>query len=194
VILTEGDDKKMAEEKKKEDKKEEKDKGNFKNDILIILLVSLNLLTMLGAAGIIFYTYINQPRKEGIVDVVTSENRVQEVMGSSEIDYEDDGELVMGPTFPLERFIVNLSDKGGIRYLNVLIDLELNNEDLTDEIEKRLPQIRDTILVLLSSKKFKQISDIDGKRRLRDEIIQTINSLLTTGRIKNVYFTNFVIN
>jgi flagellar FliL protein len=173
---------------------DEKASAQGSKHILIMILISLNLLTMLGVAGIVFWAYVNEPQQEGIVDVVTNENRVREVMGSDEVDYEDDGDAMMGPTFPLERFIVNLADKGGGRYLNVIIDLELNNEELTDEIEKRLPQIRDTILVLLSGKRYDQISDVDGKRRLRDEIMKTINTLLTTGRIKSVYFTNFVIN
>ena len=129
----------MADEKDRKEPGEVK-KGDKKN-ILIISLLSLNMFTMLAAAGVIFYTYINQPRKESIVDVITSEKRVGEVMGSEERDQEDEEEGTMGPTFPLERFIVNLADRGGGRYLNILIDIELNNEELTDEIEKRLPQI-----------------------------------------------------
>lgn len=181
----------MADKKDNENKEV---KGSGKKDLIIIILVLFNIIAMLTMAGILFYSYINAPKQEGIVDVVTSEKRVSEVMSGSEYEIEDEGEHSMGPTFPLERFIVNLADKGGTRYLNVLMDLELNSDELIDEIEKRLPQVRDTILVLLSSKRFDQISDIDGKRRLRDEIMQTINSILTTGRIKNVYFTNFVIN
>ena len=187
----------MAEKKDKDkDIENKEEKSGSKKDLIIIILIAFNILTMLTMAGILFYSHINAPKHEGIVDVVKSEKRVNEVMEGAEDDVEDDSEneSAMGPTFPLERFIVNLSDKGGTRYLNVLMDLELNNEELTDEIEKRLPQLRDTILVLLSSKRFDQIADIDGKHRLRDEIMQTINSLLTTGRIKNVYFTNFVIN
>ena len=183
----------MAAENDKE-KKEEQTKSAGKKDLLIIVLIVFNILTMMTMAGIVFYVYLNQPKQEGIVDIVKNQSRMEESLSKDFDDVEEFGEDVMGPTFPLERFIVNLSDKGGTRYLNVLIDLELNNDHLIDEIERRLPQIRDTILVLLSSKRYEQIADIDGKRRLRDEIIQTINSLLTTGRLKNIYFTNFVIN
>lgn len=185
----------MAEEQKKE--KEEEKKESKPKDIKIILifaLISLNMIAMLAVAGFTFYAYVKQPKKESIVDVVTDEKRANEVINEEVADEDDEGDGIMGPTFPLERFTVNLADKDGSRYLSVHIDLELSSENLTDEIEKRLPQIRDTILVLLSSKRYDQIETIDGKRQLRDEIMHTISGLLTTGRIKNVYFTNFVIN
>ena len=59
----------------------------------------------------------------------------------------------IGPIYPLETFIVNLVGNQGKSYLKAKIELELNDEKLKKEIDKRLPQFRDTILTLLSSKK-----------------------------------------
>jgi flagellar FliL protein len=49
------------------------------------------------------------------------------------------------------------------------------------------------ILLLLSSKTLEQIQDIDGKIALRNELVSRINQALQQGRIKNLYFTEFVI-
>jgi flagellar FliL protein len=102
-------------------------------------------------------------------------------------------EQPLGPIHSLETFIVNLADKGGKRYLRVTMDLELGNIELEDEIVKRMPQVRDSILMILPSKQFSDISSIEGKIALRDEIMGSINDFLTQGKITNIYFKEFVV-
>ena len=99
----------------------------------------------------------------------------------------------IGPIYPLEPFIVNLMDPGGKRYLKVTLELELSNEKMKPEMDKRLPQLRDTILTLLSSKSFKDICDLSGKYQLRAEILANLNRYLKTGKVKSVYFTEFIV-
>ena len=102
-------------------------------------------------------------------------------------------EAPMGPIFSLETFIVNLADKGGNRYLRVTMDLELANPELEAEISQRLPQVRDSILMILPTKRFEDISTMQGKISLRDEILETINGYLAQGKITNIYFKEFVV-
>ena len=102
-------------------------------------------------------------------------------------------EKMLGPIFPLDTFIVNLADKGGKRYLRITIDLELDSEELESEIAKRLPQIRDSILTILPTKRFEDISSAKGKTALRDQMMEKINGLLARGRIANIYFKEFVV-
>jgi flagellar FliL protein len=99
----------------------------------------------------------------------------------------------LGPIFALETFIVNLADKGGNRYLRITMDLELGNPELESEIQKRLPQVRDSILMILPSKRFADISPMAGKIALRDEILETLNGFLIQGEISNIYFKEFVV-
>lgn len=102
-------------------------------------------------------------------------------------------EQSIGPIYSLATFIVNLADKGGNRYLRVTMDLELGNPELETELTKRLPQVRDSILMILPSKRFDDISSAEGKTALRDELLEKINSLLTQGKITNIYFKEFVV-
>jgi len=81
----------------------------------------------------------------------------------------------------------------GKRYLKVKMDLELNDEKPSAEIERRLPQLRDTILTTLSSKNYEEISSLDGKMQLRAEIMAMLNQYLKTGKITNIYFTEFIV-
>ncbi len=98
-----------------------------------------------------------------------------------------------GSMFPIESFIVNLAGAGGKRFLKATIDLELDKSETTEEVKARLPQVKDSILILLSSKTFEEVYTVQGKFKLRDEIISRTNSFLKTGKVKNIYFTEFVI-
>lgn len=100
---------------------------------------------------------------------------------------------MIGPIMELETFIVNLADPGGKRFLRVTMDLELSSDDVQKEVATRLPQVRDAILMVLPTKRFEDISHTEGKMALRDELIASLNQLLTTGRINNIYFKEFVV-
>jgi flagellar FliL protein len=102
-------------------------------------------------------------------------------------------EEIASQTYPLETFVVNLNDPGGKRYLKTNIELEFFSEEVKAELERRLPQLRDLILLQLSSKSLDEIQSVDGKIALRGELIQRINQTLTSGKIRNLYFTEFVI-
>lgn len=97
-----------------------------------------------------------------------------------------------GFMFSLDPFIVNLFDDRGVRYLKVRLDIEL--WDLTEEeMAKKNPKIRDSLIVLLSSKKYEEIGSLEGKARLREEILFRLNRILGEGKAKEVYFTDFVV-
>jgi flagellar protein FliL len=99
----------------------------------------------------------------------------------------------IGEIYELETFIVNLSGGSGNNYLKVKINLELNNVELKTELEKRLPQFRDAVLSLLSSKTIAEVKTIEGKSQIRAEILTTLNQYLKTGKITNVYFSDFIV-
>ncbi len=101
-------------------------------------------------------------------------------------------ELEEGGIFELEPFIVNLADTTKIRYLKINIKLELMKSKYADDLNARLPQIRDTLLLLLSSKEFAAIRTVEGKMELRDEVLQRVNAIFRNNKVKMAYFTDFV--
>ena len=56
-----------------------------------------------------------------------------------------------------------------------------------------MPQLRDGILLLLSSKSMEEIQGIEGKIALRSELVMRVNQILKQGKVRNLYFTEFVI-
>ena len=93
----------------------------------------------------------------------------------------------------LDPFIVNLADAQGQRYLKAVIQLETDNASADGEINGKLPQIRDEILMILSNKTFDDIATVSGKRMLKREIVSAINRYLASGQVTQVYFTEFVV-
>ncbi|MBN2809571.1 MAG: flagellar basal body-associated FliL family protein [Deltaproteobacteria bacterium] len=102
-------------------------------------------------------------------------------------------EPVILPVFALKPFVVNLADKKSRRYLKVTMKLELSNPELLEEVEKRQAQIRDVVLTLLSSKTADEISTMEGKFLLRQDIIKRVNVNLVTGKITKIYWEEFVV-
>ena len=128
---------------------------------ILVLLIGVMMMLMLGLGGGLFMMW-NQLSALNAQSVADAGGQPDEVVSL---------EQSLGPIFSLDTFIVNLADKGGTRYLRVTMDLELGNSDLEDELYKRLPQVRDSLLMILPSKRFEDISTVQGKTALRDEML-----------------------
>jgi len=101
-----------------------------------------------------------------------------------------------GPTeifFNFDPFIVNLRGTGAKRYLKATIVIEIDNPSIKKEIEIRTPQLRDTILFVLTSKSYNDLSSNEGKISLKHELMAHINRILRTGNLRAIYFTEFII-
>lgn len=95
--------------------------------------------------------------------------------------------------YALEPFIVNIYDGQELRYLRVKVEMEVSNEEAKSELTARQAQIRDTILVLLTTKTLLDVRDQQGKNQLRQEIFNAVGRLVTPGKVQRIYFTDFVV-
>lgn len=171
----------MAEEKEKKETEEteEKKSGGGSKLLLIVIIVLLLLLLIIG--GLVAYFLL-------------SSSNTQQAPQPQQIKKHKVSDLAqIGPIYPLDPFTVNLVSSNADRYLKCKIDLELSSPDVQKEIDKKLPAIRDMIIQILSSKTVEEIQTAKGKEKLKEEIKRKINSILTTGEVRHVYFTQFVI-
>ena len=150
---------------------------------ILILLIGFLMVLMLGMGGGLFMMW----NKLSAINIQANAN------AGEQPDQEEIIEQPIGTIFSLETFIVNLADKGGNRYLRITMDLELSIPEFESEIKKRLPQVRDSILMILPSKRFAEISSMEGKIALRDEIMETLNGFLIQGEVSKIYFKEFVV-
>lgn len=160
-----------------EDEKQEKKKG-FPLKLVILLVAVLGL----GGGG--FFVWQSGTLK-GLLGDDKPAHAAKGVAKEAGMD--------MGPIRSLDTFIVNLADPLGKRYLKVRMDLELTDEKMLPEIEKRLPQLKDTIVTTLSSKTYDDINTLEGKMHLRMEMMVLLNQHLKSGKVKNIFFTEFIV-
>ena len=150
---------------------------------ILVLLISVLMVLVLGLGGGLFMMW----------NKLSDLNAQTVAIASERAGVQGGAQNLVGPIFSLETFIVNLADPGGNRYLRVTMDLELANPEMEAEITQRLPQVRDSILMILPTKRFEDISTVEGKTTLRDEVVATLNDFLVQGNITNIYFKEFVV-
>jgi flagellar FliL protein len=173
----------MAEKKENQEVEEQKEKGGGNKLLLIVIIVLLLLLLIIG--GLVAYFLLSNTSDE----TQPSKQQQEKVIKKKKIS--DMAEV--GPIYPLDQFIVNLISNNANRYLKCKISFELDSPELQQEIDKKLPAVRDIIINILSSKSVEEIQTAKGKQKLKEEIKRKVNEILTTGEIRHVYFTEFVI-
>ncbi len=163
--------------------------------LIIVIFLFVLLLIVIGAIG---FLVVSGPSDENTATPAATEASAQNKGNAASAnknagtqrgsDYAN-----IGPMFPLQPFTLNLLSDGGARYVKCTIQLEENTELLQPELEKKTAIIRDIIIRSLTSKTFEEVSTTKGKERLKDELVGKINEVLTDGFVKNIYFTDFVV-
>lgn len=97
----------------------------------------------------------------------------------------------------LDIFTVNLQPEDNSQYLQVGLTVKVRETEVVQEITKQMPDIRNRILMLLSSKKATDIAGIQGKQLLSQQIVEEIKQSLDSEDlqedVREVLFTSFVI-
>ncbi|MDA8086548.1 MAG: flagellar basal body-associated FliL family protein [Nitrospiraceae bacterium] len=92
---------------------------------------------------------------------------------------------------PMEPFILNLSDPG--RFLKLTMQLEVEDQADAPLIDGLKAQIRDAVITLISSKSVDDLSTAEGKMQLKDDLVLRVNQVAGKPVVKNVYFTEFIM-
>jgi flagellar FliL protein len=94
-------------------------------------------------------------------------------------------------------FVVNLEGQSGSRFLQLTIELMTYDQSVTADIEQHMPVIRNNIVFLLSSVTYEQLSTLEGKQKLRADLLSEIQKVLKekTGKpgVEEVYLTSLVM-
>lgn len=116
-------------------------------------------------------------------------------------------DLSRPPTFvPMDPFVVNLAPAEGERYLQAVLALQVADSKTGDNVKGFMPMIRNEINKVLSSKLPSELSTMEGREALADEIVRRTNTVLGSaptkqsdgkaahaGPIQAVLFNSFII-
>lgn len=167
----------MAQEAPPEEVEVPKKKGK-----LIIIILAVVGLVVLVAGGIAVWLLTSAPDKS-------------KQAGAHDEHAEEEGEEHPPIYEKLEQFTVNLADQES--YLQTEIQLLLVDPEVQAKIKTRMPEVRDAIIRLLSSKTAEELSQPEGKDLLADEIQKEINRVLGIKKgsqgVKKVLFGAMII-
>jgi flagellar protein FliL len=97
----------------------------------------------------------------------------------------------------METFIANLQVEDIPQFLQTNITLQVDSEETTELLRQNMPQARNRVLLLLSSKKSSDILTLDGKKKLAEEIIEELKRPFSAHgskpEVTDVFFTSFVV-
>jgi len=161
----------------KEPEKKAEAGGGSKKKLMIIIAAVVVLLIGAGIGAFFFLNSQEEPNLTPEQEQAELERQAKEI----------------GPMVDLESFIVNILDQGEVRYLKAAITLEADTPEAATELTQRMPQVKDAILLLIGNKTFAELSDLQGRLQLRAELLNRVNSLLMVGKVKRIYFTDFVV-
>lgn len=162
-----------------------KDEGKKKGGKLKWIILLVLLLGLLGGGGWFGYKYFFAKKAD------TAEGAAAEGgQAAGEKAKEEAGktEIVTLPTF-----VVNLADPLGRRYLKLTVDVEMADQKAAEELRGAEPKVRDAIILLLSSKTFADLSSVESKIMLKNEIVERLNQVVPGNKVLRVYFTEMVI-
>lgn len=95
-------------------------------------------------------------------------------------------------TYTMETFNTNLTGLPR-RLIRMEVNLEMLDAEGFEEIINLGARGRDSIVRIINAKTFDDLESVQGKLHLKNEIIAQLNSQLERGVVKNVFFSDFVV-
>ncbi len=106
---------------------------------------------------------------------------------------DEENPIDFGETYAFKTFHLNLGNPLENHYIRLEVAAEYKGGDKQkEEIEKRLPQLRDAIGGVVSAKSREFLLGPDGKAQLRREILIKMNRYMTTP-MESVFITDLLI-
>ena len=167
-----------------------------KKDIVGFMLLALVTVNLLALSGMGYFLQkmwgqiheVSEIAKKAVEMKESDQPREPKSLGK-EIEPHKIGTL-----FPVDNMLVNINSDQGAKFLQVQMELELSDPAAESELKQKKAVLRDKVLVLLSSRSYKELREPEGMTKLRTDLARSINSILTVGEVKEVYFTQYHFN
>ncbi|HKA91051.1 MAG TPA: flagellar basal body-associated FliL family protein [Haliangiales bacterium] len=138
--------------------------------VLLVLLVALNL----GATGFVAYKSLKPAHV--VVEAAPAAPK------------EETGVVVA-----LDPFVVNLNEPGSSRYLKATFEVEVSGKPAADELERQKRGVRDDVLRYLSGLTVADTAGEANKAKIQESVSGRIDKQLGGGKVKRLFFTEFVV-
>ncbi len=161
----------------------------FKKLIFLLLVVFI----LIGGAGGGFYYWHSTRTVAAAASEEKPEKPKPEAEGALKDSLPDDSEVKR--VIELQPFIVNLADTDKDRYLRLSISLGVGEEEKGGEKADPVfnTRVRNAVLAVLSSKKSEDILSVEGKNKLRLELLKAAQVVSEEPHVSAIYITEFIV-
>lgn len=186
--------------------------GKKKGSKLMIIIIALVVLLAAGGGGGFYYW---RTSSVAAAEVANKKDKDKKDKKSKETDEasktEADSKNPKKANDPLENalpndedvkkivelppFIVNLADTEQARYLRMTISLGIDAEGAANEKPDQLfmTRVKNAMLAVLSNKKSEDILTVEGKAKLRKELLGAAQAASENPEVKAIYITDFIV-
>lgn len=167
-----------------------------KKKLFILIGAAVLVLALGGGAGFYFMKGSSPKKAEAAAEGGEKEGEAAKAEGEEATEMAEgggEGTPGVGPMVNIEAFVINVIDDQDSRYLKAALTLEVDSPKTAEQVNARMPQVRDAILLLVGNKTYSELRDLQGKLQLRAELTAKLNTLLKEGQVKKIYFTDFVV-
>jgi len=99
----------------------------------------------------------------------------------------------VGFNYTVDNVLVNPREPGARRFLRLGVAFEAESEPTVKELEAREMKIRDMLITMFSSRSLAELTDPVLKEYARKQLLEKVNAELSSGKVMNVYYTDYVI-
>jgi flagellar basal body-associated protein FliL len=99
----------------------------------------------------------------------------------------------LGVMYEIKDITINPADSKGQRYLVASIGLQVRTDKDVADIQRKEVVVRDAIIAILGRKTVDQLSDVNIRNELKQELGVAINQILDKPTVRNLFFTQYVM-
>jgi flagellar FliL protein len=178
---------------------------------IILAVVSLIVIAAVTAMFVMSGSHGEEGDEEYADEMLSDEEQEAKAMAAKKARLKKKKEAEakgLPPVFvELDPFTVNLQPETPVdQYLQVKASIKVEEQRAADTVKAYMPEIRHHVLMLLSDKKASELSSIEGREVLANEIRNSINAIIgevptnkkgepeePIGPVEAVLFTSFIV-
>jgi len=142
------------------------------------------VIALIGAAAFFFLKPSGEPK----------EGEEKKPAGEEEVNVGAIGKKPPGVFLETDKeIVVNIAGTEATRHLRTRLTFELESEAVKLEMEERDPQIKDILIDVLSSRTLEKLDNAESRDEIKKELIKRFNQVLKSGKVLEIFFTDYVI-
>ena len=99
-------------------------------------------------------------------------------------------EQILDASVDIPEITTNLADDGFVR---MSFKMQTNSKKAKEELENRMFQVNNIIILELSDKTAETIKSKEGHKQFEEELKEKINEIMQEGKVEKVYITQFIL-